>query len=334
MENKIPVIFCIDAEPDLQHLSRGERSPWFGYETAQKYFSDLRPVLESATGSPVHYNWFLRIDDQMGDVYGSVDWVVHQYREQIHECANLGDEIGIHLHLYQWVPESNEWVIDLNDQETMDRMITTALEAYARDFSKPCRSFRFGNNWINGACVEVMDRLGVHYDLTLVPCQRRMLVPNVGARPRGIFPSFQDIPRIPYHPSRTNFHKANSDGSGGITMIPLTVAETKSRYSVRSLVKSGIAFLGSNMQYARSEVLLCPSSSFRPPDTFSDLLSRALLAQEHPYIALAVRSDFAARPEVFARVKAGLESFLNHPLHARFVFTTPAEAMTLLRDPL
>ena len=58
----IPLIFCVDVEPDPRLVNYDAPEPWIGYEITQRYLRELRPRIEAATGAPVHYSWFLRID--------------------------------------------------------------------------------------------------------------------------------------------------------------------------------------------------------------------------------------------------------------------------------
>ena len=49
---KIPVVLCIDVEPEDRETGRGNVSDWAGVEETVEFFSTLRPRLEQATGAP------------------------------------------------------------------------------------------------------------------------------------------------------------------------------------------------------------------------------------------------------------------------------------------
>ncbi len=75
---------CDDDPSDLRRRGAGSTArdapePWVGYELTQRYLRELRPRIEALTGAPVRYSWFLRIDHQIAEPYGSATWVVDRY---------------------------------------------------------------------------------------------------------------------------------------------------------------------------------------------------------------------------------------------------------------
>jgi hypothetical protein len=59
------VVLCIDVEPDPRLVSRQAPEPWRGYEATQRPMEDWRARFGDATGAPVHFAWFLRMDPQI-----------------------------------------------------------------------------------------------------------------------------------------------------------------------------------------------------------------------------------------------------------------------------
>jgi hypothetical protein len=49
-----------------------------------------------------------------------------------------------------------------------------------------------------------------------------------------------------------------------------------------------------------------------------------------PYLTFAVRTHEFTKPERIAIIRRNLEGTLEHPAAARFVFTTPAQALRIL----
>jgi len=66
--------------------------------------------------------------------------------------------------------------------------------------------------------------------------------------------------------------------------------------------------------------------SWPAPNTFDRMLDRALAAQRHPYLALAIRT----RPDIREAIGPRMEALLAHPARSRFRFSTPAEALAEL----
>ena len=68
----IPVLFCIDVEPDERFAADRGSTLWQGFEATYAYLTPLRKTLQDATGSPVRFNWFFRVDPEVEHIYGRV----------------------------------------------------------------------------------------------------------------------------------------------------------------------------------------------------------------------------------------------------------------------
>jgi len=50
MNRRIPILICIDVEPNERQLDTQLRVDWTGFEKSYEFFSELRPRLEMVTG--------------------------------------------------------------------------------------------------------------------------------------------------------------------------------------------------------------------------------------------------------------------------------------------
>jgi len=50
MNRRIPILICIDVEPNERKLDPQVRVDWTGFEKSYEFFSELRPRLEMVTG--------------------------------------------------------------------------------------------------------------------------------------------------------------------------------------------------------------------------------------------------------------------------------------------
>src|SRR6478672_1508850 len=98
----LPVLFGIDVEPDASRPHRFMPGGWEGYEAAHRWLTTLRHALQERTGAAVHYCWYLRMDQQVADLYGSVQYVADRYHRLLAESIQHGDEIGLHPHVHRW----------------------------------------------------------------------------------------------------------------------------------------------------------------------------------------------------------------------------------------
>jgi hypothetical protein len=321
---RIPVILCVDVEPDPRLVSRAAPPPWVGYEGTQRYLADLRPRLEARTGVPAHYAWFLRMDPQVAEAYGSATWLVDRYRGHLEEVQRRGDELGLHPHFYRWLPREQAWLHDFGSPDWVAHTLGTSMEAFVQSLGRGCASLRCGDRWLDTAVVNLAERLGIRFDLTLEPGAPARPTPRAGELASGPVPDYARVPRAPYTPSRADYRRAQR-GARTIRMIPLTSAHRRlgPRARLRRLLRNGV----------RHRLQDTPLSMWRrwaPPDTFDRMIDRALAAQRVPYLAFAIRTDLGACPAVYGPVHACLETLLVHPAAGRFAFCTPAEALALL----
>lgn len=143
-EPRLPVVICIDVEPDDLHPRRGSREPWHGFLAAHSFFSAARPRLEKAPGSPVRFSGFFRMDQQVVDVYGSASWAVDRHPEVVEDILRHGDGLGIHPHPYRWLPEAASWLFDFGDQDWVEEILTLSLDTFAAAFGRTCTDPRRG----------------------------------------------------------------------------------------------------------------------------------------------------------------------------------------------
>ena len=93
----IPVHFAIDLEPD----KRMPRSADGGLDSAGHAFEaffERRRALEDATGAPVNFGWYVRMDRHIAAVYGDARVIADKYARQLDDAAAAGDEVGVHIH--------------------------------------------------------------------------------------------------------------------------------------------------------------------------------------------------------------------------------------------
>ena len=319
----------VDVEPDPFHPVSPD--PWYGFEAAYRYLTDLRPVLEDRTGAAVRFCWFLRMDPAIEVIYGDAQYVARSYEKLLGDLMEHGDEIGLHTHLYRWLPSKKSWRLNFYDQQWIDDCVQSSLSAYAEAFGGQCSSIRFGF-WINHHTVELLNRSGVRYDLSLNPGQRPRWRFELSDHPIGWYPSLLNIPREPYHPSRTDFRRMDSQDSMEITMIPLTITAQHGISGIRDLVGRSLGILGSGFQYADRSLLVSLDVGAGSGINFGQMVDQVLNATANPYLSLIVRSCFGTRPDVFSRVQESFDYLLNNPNCNRLVFSTPAKAIEILHQ--
>ena len=325
MSKKIPIIFCVDVEPDPRQLSKDSREPWAGYEAMHAYLQEMRPRLEKATGSPVHFSWFYRVDPQIADTYGAGDWAFQYYKEWIREYAAEGDEIGLHPHGYRG--DEKGWIVDHGNQVWVEHCLDMAFEGFHRNLGYACRSFRFGDRWMNQETFDYLEKKGVCYELTLepgYPVQKSMNPHIKSERATGSLPDTTRMPNFPYRAKPFQYQSPDASCREGMWVIPLSTGQL-------------------TYQWGRTERIF--KSLFQPDqvkpknmtlnlgfgiNNFLEVVRQLLEVQKLPYLAIVARTDVAVRENLCANMEAHLENLMNHPLRECFVFSTPKEAIDIL----
>lgn len=331
---KIPIIMCIDVEPDGLFIDRAKPLPWRGYEGAYEFFAELRPKLSQMTGAPVHYSWFYRIDPQVAETYGSPDWPITHYPKYVEDFMRHGDSIGLHIHAYRWEEKINNWVDDRDNQKWVNYCVEMGFDCYQRLFKRGCDSFRFGAHWIDDEILNLVEKLGARFDLTVEPGYKDKAVKSCGPEElyRASVSDLESIPHFPvshfpYRPSKLDFRKADPSRKEGLWIIPLSTGKVSCRYGRLETTYRRI-FSPRDLEPKTITLNLARGSNgFRK--VMNDLLENL----ERPFLNFVIRCDICGSesldPMDGVNMKKNLEHVMMHPLRNRFIFSTPAEMMSI-----
>ena len=194
----ISILLYCDVEPDGRTVDPRSRCDWVGFEGIIELLPRLRACLEAATDRPAHLSWFVRMDPQVAHVYGSAGWAAARYRAEFETLSAAGDQIGLHVHPWQWHDDGNYWTQNFADQPWVSHCVESSLNAFEQNFGYPCEAFRFGDHWMNDATIDLLERRGVICELTVEPGLAGSTTLDVFA---GAFPDYSNVPRLPYRPS-------------------------------------------------------------------------------------------------------------------------------------
>jgi hypothetical protein len=312
MMTKLPILICIDVEPDYRRPHPTTVADWVGFERTVEFVQSLRPRLEAATGAPVRFSWFLRMDPQIAQIYGSADWAVTRYSQILKNLEAAGDELGLHVHAWRWNQQAQDWVGDLGDQKWVNHCINTAFEAFRSSLGRACRSFRFGDHWLNDEALGLIERSGALYDLTLEPGQSEAtFLPDELFT--GNFVDCSEIPRIPYRPDKNDFRKPGGRRRR-IWMIPVSTASTEWLPHDQCLHQGFVAL---NPAFVRQ--------------VFSGILDAILGVFRDPYVVLVARTDIVIDARQRKNLEQNVEFLLSHPMLPRLRFETPEQLVERFR---
>jgi len=327
--DRIPVVFCVDIEPDEFFVDRANPKPWVGFEFCRGFLEGFRTRFEKATGQPVHFNWFVRLDPQVAIAYGNAAWAVERYAPFFEACRSKGDEIGIHVHTYNWSKAEDGWIDDCGNEEWTAHCLQSSFDSFKQVFGDQPRCLRFGSYWLSTAAVNQAEKLGIEFDLSIEPgLDAGNWGPGQKPTETGVIPNYFRVPRVPYAPSRRDFKKRHRVGdTRQITMMPLTSGHRSLGWSLRD-VRRRLGRIRRNGFSARlQEEPLSMWRVWSGKDHYGAMLDRAIALQERPYLAFATRSDMNVRRQAY---DGCLNALLEHPAASRFVFCNPRDAMRYL----
>jgi hypothetical protein len=320
---KIPIILCIDVEPLDREIDRFLAKDWDGVEETFRFLSDVRLALAAATGAPVKFSWFFRMDPQIADTYGDPSWVVRRYGKIIEQLEGAEDELGLHTHAWRWDERFKRWVVDHADQEWVERCLRMSFEAYRRAFGRSCDSFRFGDHWMNNATIDLLESLGVRFDLTVEPGMKPAPALVLNELHTGSLPDYTVAPRRAYRPAREDFRKeANATADRQLWMIPLSTGRPLGRFAT---LKRAARAIGIDLRRNGDAYPL--NLRFERP-LFGGILEDLFRSDRNQLLVPVVRTG--ALVKFPANVERNMRLVLSHPLVHRFRFVRPAEAIELV----
>ena len=291
--SEVPVVLCVDAEPDLRVFDRRDARPWTGFERFVERLPSLRDRLSSLIGAPVALTWFLRMDPQVAETWGSPAWAAEAYADALDEFVACGDELALHTHTWRWDEQIGTWIADYRDQGWAEHCLSVGLEAFESAFDRPCLSHRGGDHFLCPSMLSRLEMAGVKVDLTIEPGWPPVGPPG-GEPANGALPDYRSVPRRPYRSSPARF-PAPADSPMGPLLVPLFSPPAMRR---------------------RHRLPLPPDSRH-----FVSRLALETLRETPPVLALVLRSDAAL--DLWDVVTANL---IHLARHRRMPFLTASAA--------
>ena len=255
------------------------------------------------------------MDPQIELSHGSALWAVERYGPQIESLRGAGDELGLHTH--SWRRIGGEWISDYGDQGWVNQCVRVSFDSYESAFGHACRSFRFGDHWMNDETFNLAENLGARYNLTVEPGLRSIPVALPGETSTGRFPDYTKVPREPYRPARENFRRGGkAHGEKDTWVIPVSTVllpHWPAAPFYRRIVWRA--------RYGRR--LYYPLSLALEPNQFRYSVGDVVEGGSAPHLCVVVRTDAVLKPLWAGHVRANLELLLSKASDGRVQLTTP-----------
>lgn len=306
----VPIVLGVDVEPDSRTLVPGDRLALDGFAACVTWLENLRPRLEDATGRPVRFTWFLRMDPQIEALTGGPDALAASILPGLRRLQSRGDALGLHTHAGRWDAARRRWVVDHGDPAWVAHCARTAFASYAATFGEPCRRHRYGDRFTSRAALDLAAGLGARVDLTVEPGKPRTARVDVTAPATGEIPSSLHLRSEPMR-----------HGDTDLWLLPLTAGDPGPALPWHIRTARRIRFAGQPLR--RPLTLYRP---YRTPDAYWDAVEETLSGVPTPYVALVVRSDLPLRPEM-AYARPIMEALLHTTLVRRLRFADPLDVV-------
>lgn len=319
----IPVVLCIDVEPDAHFMDLRAPSAWDGFARTWDLLESWRGAIGRRSACEPHFSWFLRMDRQVQRGYGSLAWAVDRHGALVDAIRASGDQLGLHVHAWRWKDDRKGWVIDYADAAWLDDCLTEAFAAFAEAVGAPCTNFRFGDHWMSQAAFARLEALGVEVDLTPEPGQGPESFYEPGVRFTGELPDQRPVPPHPYRPSVSDYRVSDPARTSGPWVLPVTTARVPPSLLHR---------LYRRFVPRRSVGDVSTALVSHHPSLFARIVEAAL-CRPSPHLVLALRSSAAGKPRYASRIEANLTALLSRAEAARLVWLAPSAAVRLLSRP-
>jgi hypothetical protein len=328
MENLIPVCILIDVEPDETIPAQiPDSNPILGFPECHRIFAEFRQQARKTTGREVHFSWTPRTDPVITLAYGTPTYIFDRFARQFHENLLQGDSLGTHIHAFRWVEDEMWGFEDWADAGYVDYCIEHAVEGYEQAMGERPALYRFGNSFQSHRAVQKIESLGAKIDVSIEPNRALYWRVSPPLYCTGDPPRMYDVPKEPYWPSIEDFRKPGPRFSRKIRLMPITTAYED---------------LGTDNEARLAHKRECGTDSrqrleslytwreWSEPNSYSTMITRAILAQKKPYIAITVRSEAPIFPERRNALLACLNALLKHTKVNQFSFCTPEECLAHL----
>lgn len=318
--NPLPILLCIDVEPDAFFIDHDRAEPWRGFEAAAGWAGAVRAGLPADAGR-ARFTWVLRMDHQIAEVYGRADWVAQHYRPVWDTLHAAGDDVGLHAHAYRWDAADGAWIVDHGNQPWVEQCLDMSFTAFSQAFDRPCTTFRFGDRWMNDATIDWLRRHGARVDLTVEPGHPALPSYHPDERFTGALPDYTRAPAHPYRPAARDFLREDPAAGKAFWIVPMTTAAVRAQWIRRVYYRLRAPW--------RQGVWTAMLS--HEPGLFARILAAALADPATVHLALPVRSDVFASPRLLTRIRRNLETLQRHAARRPFVWTTAGDLIERLR---
>ena len=188
----------------------------------------IPPLLDLLGESLPKITWLLRADQSVEFSTGSFVSGFAARRALWDRLQQRGHELGWHMHTMSYSGPQNGFIFDAEPAWLAD-----AYEALASCF--PVRATRTGWDYGSNSLLAALDGFGITLDFSALPGS----VAWFSVASLRLRSDWHNCPTVPYHPSRHDYRRSGPEGTEGLTLWEVPVAQFR-RPLIGSLTRAGL----------------------------------------------------------------------------------------------
>ena len=211
------ICITIDVDPDFLSGKIINRN-----SSSFNEFSRTRNIVE-LINSEYSYNipitWFVRIDNQINEIFGSHLYLIKKYSTFWTKVSSLNHEIAWHPHLYKFNKKLKKHELSSEDEAIFE---LENLWKIICDNNIDIHSFRMGEAWHTKKTLSLIESFDIKYDSSAIP--------GISIKD-NIFMNWEETKNSPYYPHKN--HIQIQGQKRRIFEIPMTTWKTKAPYDLK-----------------------------------------------------------------------------------------------------
>jgi hypothetical protein len=224
LTKSLPIALTVDVEGEWFELP-GEQGS-FDINQVLNAVECLETVLdriETRIESRIPITWFIRCDDSVAATTGEAWGLLQSLDSFIKRRTILGDEFGLHPHLYRLT--QGKWESETN-HEQQQAQVERAAEAWQSYFGSKPRLSRMGEAVMNNTLANCLSKLDIKIDSSALSNRKRF--------DSGFQFDWTGTPSLSYLPSVKDYRRPANNGEAThsfvempFTMLPIKASHDK-----------------------------------------------------------------------------------------------------------
>ena len=251
-----------DADPVIQNHKNSISFKNLDYSLDK--ISDQINKIENKLGTRIPLSWFVRIDNQIKEIFGEYDWLLNQRSNFWENQLLKKNEIHWHAHIYEL--KNNQWFFPKNDKIFLNHIEKVHEYILKKKYNFKC--VRIGEAYMSNNIMNFLKKIGLKADSSAIPGRFR----NDNEK----FFDWSKSINAPYFPLKDNYQLA-SKVKKKFLEIPMNTIKTKCSYDKSHLFryanlafKNKLLFPGLLQHIKRNNLLVTVSHPYEFFDIFDN----------------------------------------------------------------